>query len=507
MPSGCVAIFDPVSVPQAWADTFPDLQRGEIAWQSRESFLVNGVCKRIIGRAVTSPTGDVEVHACNCQDGTVVKCKATADTLTGDVVFQESILKPPPPPPPPGVCPSVDIDGLLLPRYWWLRMHCSMDMQRWCDNITLPFDCTSDHSMRMVSAINFPKPSPDAFYVPQPLLQFEYKETVEAPDGFKLSRYSPVATVLSDGSVIYYSLELRVLTKVDLGGPLPLYTIQFNADGTNSNNALTMLNGTHFLAVSKDINDPFSWDYPWLFMPDSYPSEADVFFQFSGADELLIGGPGAAPIQFFGWLIRWPVSFTFINAITPFFIFLGPCGTDRVEHGGDGTRKFGYATELIPEGITVEAEGCIGGEPLIGACCFPDFTCQQLPGPICDALGGTSLGPFVPCAACPVPPGFGRCCIEERDPTGTFVVSVGCEVTDELTCSQIGSAPLTTTVWTETQPCFPENVCGDIPEFACCLPDGTCIVATIEQCMALGGGPLLSPPIVDCANANCILPP
>ena len=88
--ANCVAIFDPVKVPQAWADEFPDLTAGDIIVQSREAVLIDGVCKTLIGRPVATDDG-VAVHVCNCDNGTVIQTQATPDPVTRDVVFAGSV--------------------------------------------------------------------------------------------------------------------------------------------------------------------------------------------------------------------------------------------------------------------------------------------------------------------------------------------------------------------------------------------------------------------------------
>jgi len=83
----CVHQFDPVQAPEAWADRFDDISRGDLLWQSRQGVTIDGVCKRLIGRAVHGDSG-IELRTCNCE-GRVFTVRPTKDIQHNHDVIME----------------------------------------------------------------------------------------------------------------------------------------------------------------------------------------------------------------------------------------------------------------------------------------------------------------------------------------------------------------------------------------------------------------------------------
>jgi hypothetical protein len=113
---------------------------------------------------------------------------------------------------------------------------------------------------------------------------------------------------------------------------------------------------------------------------------------------------------------------------------------------------------------------CDAVECTVGACCFPDGTCQQLTAFACDQAGGDYRGDDVTCAIADCDDGV--CC----RPDGS------CVVTAEPRCAVLGGEfkGIGTT-------CDDPFICLDLPG-ACCLPGGECVSAQLEvSCIQLGG--------------------
>ena len=116
---------------------------------------------------------------------------------------------------------------------------------------------------------------------------------------------------------------------------------------------------------------------------------------------------------------------------------------------------------------------CPSDEPIAGACCFDDGSCQLTADePECLGLGGyTWLGEGTVCSPnpCAQP---GACCFE--DGSCTHVI--------EETCTQTGGSQ-----WIAEMDCDP-NPCPQ-PDGACCAPDGSCTLETEVACSDVWLGP------------------
>jgi hypothetical protein len=116
----------------------------------------------------------------------------------------------------------------------------------------------------------------------------------------------------------------------------------------------------------------------------------------------------------------------------------------------------------------------------IGACCFPNGTCDFITVANCQAGGGSFRGENVTCATanCPQP---GACCL--GDGTCTFVL--------ETACGTAGGTWAGAGVTCATANCPQPG--------ACCFFDGTCSMLIPVECAAQGGTSLSG----TCATASC----
>jgi spore coat protein A len=106
----------------------------------------------------------------------------------------------------------------------------------------------------------------------------------------------------------------------------------------------------------------------------------------------------------------------------------------------------------------------------IGACCFPDGSCQDLTEGACTGSGGTFQGAGTNCATANCPQPTGACCLGDES----------CLVLTIADC-----ASMTGTYQGHSTTCSP-NPCT-VPTGACCLADGSCLVLTMSNCSATGG--------------------
>lgn len=115
---------------------------------------------------------------------------------------------------------------------------------------------------------------------------------------------------------------------------------------------------------------------------------------------------------------------------------------------------------------------CPGGPIAMGACCFPDQSCQMLPPYECIHDGGVYLGNDVPCdpLPCAAPPPQGACCY----PNAVCVLKTLAE------CEQTFGV-----YYGDGTVCSP-NPCPGNPG-ACCLPSLVCVRVTPEECAASDG--------------------
>lgn len=157
---------------------------------------------------------------------------------------------------------------------------------------------------------------------------------------------------------------------------------------------------------------------------------------------------------------------------------------------------------LAEGGSSIPEVGCdvvFCGPPAEGACCVAtavgDVGCVITTGDKCAAEGGDYLGDG---SLCPPDPSLpcgtqldGACCLGNAT-TGAVCVNVTREV-----CSAEGGEYLGDGTRCETNPNLP---CG-LPDGACCLPTGDCLVLPVEVCLAEGGSPIPDSAcdVVDCA--------
>lgn len=122
-------------------------------------------------------------------------------------------------------------------------------------------------------------------------------------------------------------------------------------------------------------------------------------------------------------------------------------------------------------GLDFTLDWSITCPPPVGACCFPDGSCQTLAGADCDAQGGIWYGPSVGCDPNPCPQPEAACCFPDGH----------CEFLTEVRCLEAGG------VWIAGVLCDP-NPCEQ-PPMACCFPDGHCEFILEVDCIAMGGVP------------------
>lgn len=118
------------------------------------------------------------------------------------------------------------------------------------------------------------------------------------------------------------------------------------------------------------------------------------------------------------------------------------------------------------------------------ACCFPNGTCQDILPFDCRQQGGTPKGPGTVCY-----PGLclpqGACCYGTIAPL--------CVVTDQQTCLQqyLGQWKGVGTNCNDLNGNGVADICEQVQEpQACCLPNGTCQMLPVEQCLQIPGQPM-----------------
>ncbi|MFQ5589840.1 MAG: Kazal-type serine protease inhibitor family protein, partial [Phycisphaerae bacterium] len=144
----------------------------------------------------------------------------------------------------------------------------------------------------------------------------------------------------------------------------------------------------------------------------------------------------------------------------------------------------------VGDGSTCPANPADLCGPPVGACCFPDGTCADLPLDVCLIEGGNPL----PGASCDLvdcgPPPTGACCV--HDPMGI----AACIETTPSHCHLEGGMYMGDGT---TCPPDPNELCGP-PAGACCFPGGECLELPLDVCMMEGGEPL---PGATCDTVDC----
>jgi len=118
------------------------------------------------------------------------------------------------------------------------------------------------------------------------------------------------------------------------------------------------------------------------------------------------------------------------------------------------------------------------------ACCFPNGTCRDILPFDCLQQGGIPQGPGTVCypGLCPAQ---GACCY------GT--VALLCIVTDQQTCEQqyLGQWKGVGTNCDDLDGDGVADICEEVQETqACCLPNGTCVMLPVEDCLQMLGTPM-----------------
>ncbi|MHC5112139.1 MAG: hypothetical protein ACYTHJ_19945, partial [Planctomycetota bacterium] len=142
----------------------------------------------------------------------------------------------------------------------------------------------------------------------------------------------------------------------------------------------------------------------------------------------------------------------------------------------------------VDQGGTPQGPGtaCVAAQE---ACCLPDGSCTMVDPQCCDDIGGTPQGPGTACAAATV-----ACCLQDGS----------CVDVDPLCCDDLGG-----TVSPFSQVCLGDNDGNGVddgceqqqPLQACCRQDGTCVMLTHTDCVAIGGDP--QGPGTDCTTVDC----
>lgn len=87
MTLNCTPIFDPILAPEEYVKSGIATVENEFLWQSRGPVdFRDGSCRKMVGRQIHTASGNVEVHACNCSDNTVVVCQPTRDLFGDDTL-------------------------------------------------------------------------------------------------------------------------------------------------------------------------------------------------------------------------------------------------------------------------------------------------------------------------------------------------------------------------------------------------------------------------------------
>jgi len=175
-------------------------------------------------------------------------------------------------------------------------------------------------------------------------------------------------------------------------------------------------------------------------------------------------------------------------------------------------------------------------QPVLGACCFDNGSCENISQCNCDNQGGTYQGDNTDCFSnCPAP--FGRCCIlgppyscEDNVTPGSCAADCGLW-TDELTCDE-ASCPLfiggacciddacitgASQEWCECKGGLyggDFSTCDDVAcapdEGSCCLPNGSCVLTDLCDCdnrCGIFGGPGTACGVCPAiAQGRCCLP-
>jgi hypothetical protein len=112
----------------------------------------------------------------------------------------------------------------------------------------------------------------------------------------------------------------------------------------------------------------------------------------------------------------------------------------------------GYGTlgfETAGQTACPDPVSCQGG-PVLGACCYPDGTCQYLPQDYCPPPANWREGvPCEPDNPCPQPHNMGACC---TDPDGDGYPQV-CTITTEAGCEGQGGIYLGDGIECDPNPC------------------------------------------------------
>ena len=154
-------------------------------------------------------------------------------------------------------------------------------------------------------------------------------------------------------------------------------------------------------------------------------------------------------------------------------------GLDFMEIRGGGSPPLLYSgsySEFDPEleGFrTIDAHRCGRYTPIyLGACCFPDGSCQFVTAAECQTRNGVWLGPGGVCESNPCPQPTGNCCDH---------VTGLCSIVTEAACTASGFT------WFGTGPCDAQTCPVPVPTGNCCdHTTGLCLIVTEAACTASG---------------------
>ncbi|MHC5005620.1 MAG: hypothetical protein ACYTJ0_21170, partial [Planctomycetota bacterium] len=131
-----------------------------------------------------------------------------------------------------------------------------------------------------------------------------------------------------------------------------------------------------------------------------------------------------------------------------------------------------FPAGFVVEGVTYTdtAEATVTGVDCVGACCFPDGSCQELTQDECASAGGAFQGVGVLCDQIECPQPKGACCFADGS----------CAVLTLDECAAAGGEYLGDQTICSPNPCPP-------PTGACCAIDGSCVVTSQAECDMQGG--------------------
>lgn len=297
--------------------------------------------------------------------------------------------------------------------------------------------------------------------------KFESAEAIFATSGATVSTTTHWSILIYDGppsggTLLYQESSLEgILPPVQMGPGTNGVLVQVVIDPSDPEQVFFLNpNGTNTISVGFRIDEHHNQTSNPCFTAPPTSSNAFPVVDVSG-----LGAPGG------NWLFG-------LN-----------CGAFGCPPNG-GWTTFGSLSLLCrPSGDWVMrmSWSSVNCEPVTGACCLPNGTCEVRLSTECQQAQGVFQGDGTTCEGINCPAPTGACCFPD---TG-FCLSL-----PEGDCLNAGGS------WAGAGTvCGANNTC---PTGACCLPSGECEVMTSGQCTAAGG--LFRGVGVACAQANCPQP-